>query len=165
MHTKTPRPTRPMTPLIKGENTGGHPRSHHTNITQSQMADRLRGVHPKAPTSPVGGAPKTVTKWNSPADERRAARAVAKDPAVQAAIKQVAAAKPGTPQAAAKVNVPMRPGKGPMMQVMRGPAPLGAKPPVTAQRAQSIAVKISKTPQGVGYRTMFGKPGTPTKKP
>jgi hypothetical protein len=156
-----------MTPLIKGENTGGHPRAHHANITQSQMADRLRGIHPKAPPSPPGGAPKTVTKWNSPADERRAARTVAKDPNVQSAMKQVAAAKPGTPQATAQVTVPTRPGKGPTMQVMRaptGPLKPGTKPPVTTERAASIPVKITKTDKGIGYRTMFGKPGTPPNK-
>jgi hypothetical protein len=163
MYTKVPRPTRPMTPLIKGENMGGHPRAHHTDITQSQMADRLRGIHPKALPSPPGKAPRTVTKWNSAADEKRAARTVAKDPSVQAAMKQVAAARPGTAQATAKVTVPTREGKGPTMQVMRAGGPLkpGMKPPVTTERATSIPVKITKTDRGVGYRTMFGQPKKP----
>jgi hypothetical protein len=164
MHTKPPKPGYPMTPVVKGEAMGGHPRSHHTIITQPQMADRLRGIHPKAPPSPPGKAPATVTRWNSKADEKRAARLVAKNPAVQNAMKQVAAAKPGTPQATARVTVPVPPGKGPSMQTMRSggtPPPPGTKPPVIVQRPGSIPVKITKTNQGIGYRTMFGQPGPP----
>jgi hypothetical protein len=159
-----------MTPLIKGENMGGHPRAHHTDITQAGMADRLRGIHPKAPPSPPGKEPKTVTKWNSAADEKRAARAITKDPGFQSAMKQVAGAKPGTPQATARLNVPTRPGKGPTMQVMRAPGGLpprpGVTPPVTTERAKTIPVNIFKTDKGIGYNTAFGKPGGPgPKKP
>ncbi len=161
-----PAPDAPDDAADQGEKTWAAIRAaHHTDITQSQMADRLRGIHPKALPSPLESAPRTVTKWNSAADEKRAARTVAKDAGVQAAMKHIAAARPGTGASNCESHRPHPArGKGPTMRMMRArrsPLKPGMKPPVTTERATSIPVKITKTDRGVGCRTMFGQPKKP----
>lgn len=170
--TKAPKPTRPMTPLIRGEKQGGHGQAFHTNAKDATLPARIQGRNPDGSVAPPMQA---ATKFLNKTQEKTAARILAKSPQMQAAVKAMAKAAPGSKPIAVTVPVPPG-GRAPAMKVV--PRLANGQPgPMSVQKATHVTGVVQKGlppthpkhvpgPAKVGYQTMYGqvqKPGN--KKP